>query len=138
MQTHNVKWQVSLSNGETFFEGKSQFADVDGELSPWQKLMKYIDANSLSITSLSLFSGNRNYNIPPMGENPKFNPVIGGQVSQKPFDFNMFRYAEGDIDSSGSVTPDKLYTVAEAFFNGFKVQLWVDENNVDNCWVRIV
>jgi len=49
-------WKVSLSNGETFYEGKGNFEILAGEKSPWQRLKDYIQINELKITSLGIFT----------------------------------------------------------------------------------
>ena len=33
---HNVKWFVSLSNGETLYESKGNYCDIKGEL--WKQM----------------------------------------------------------------------------------------------------
>ena len=134
---HKVKWQVSLSNGETFFEGKGQFEEVDGEKSPWQRLEQYLLDEGAEITSLSLYTDDgRTFNLPTAGQNPKFNPHLPGKI-EKPLDFLCFRYMEADVNREGSKM-HKLFTVAEAIYPDYKVQQWVDENNPQNSWVRFV
>ena len=142
MKTHTVKFQVSLSNGETFFEGKGKFQEVAGELSPWQKLMNYIEDNRLEITSLALFTDEgRKFNLPHAGKNPKFAPQMKVEFAA-PYTFNLFRYIEYNLKGAGGkITSQKvhsLFTVIEAIYPKFKVQLWVDENDHDNCRVLVV
>jgi len=142
MQTHTVKFQVSLSNGETFFEGKGQFKEIAGEKSPFQKLIDYLVDHKVEITSLALYTDEgRKFNLPHAGKNPKFSPQIKGEFLL-PIDFNLFRYVEQDMKATGGKTTDRktvtLFTVAEAIYPDYKVQLWVDEHNHNNCRVLIL
>jgi len=130
---HNVKWQVSLNNGETLYEGKGLFIEVAGELSPWNKLQEYITANNLEITSLSLYtdSGQR-WNLPSKGNNPKFRAF---DLAQKPFKLNLGRVQAMDIDEPENA--DKFTTVSAYYdYDGivYKMSIWVDERNTNNSW----
>ena len=52
---HKIQWTASLSNGETLFEGKGEYKDIqDGRKSPMQRLFKYVADYGLSITSFGL------------------------------------------------------------------------------------
>lgn len=168
---HNVKWQVSLSNGETFFEGKGNYQEIAGEKSPWQRLLCYIANNKLKITSISLYTDfGQTFNLPSSGNNPKFGAFLD---AEKPIDYNMFRSlarearvinmkadkakvsdwfttieaiypskiveANGEIkvtkkDGTTKIIPQKI----NIKIPGYKLQLWVDENNTKNCWVLVV
>lgn len=138
--TRHVFWQVSLSNGETFFENKGQFVMIPGELSPWQRLIKYIVANKLTITSLSLYTEDgRTFNLPSAGRNPKFNPF---QLAEKPIDYNFSHTISREheiVDNKvvGTLVVDWFATI-EAIYKDYKLQLWVDENNTRNSWVLVV
>lgn len=137
---HTVFWQVSLSNGEIFFEDKGEFEIIPGENSPWLRLCHYIDTNKLDITNLALYTKDgRIFNLPSAGKNPKFRPNLSGE-SLKPIDFLFFRYIDGTISYTGNM--DKIndhFAVAEAVYPGGKrIQLWVDEQNINNTWVRFV
>lgn len=137
---HNVNWQVSLSNGETFFEGKGKFAEIPNEPSPWQKLIRYTAENRVLITSLSLITtDNRTFNLPSAGKSPKFREF---SLLEAPIDYQVSRhiarehdYNDGKI--SGSETTD-WFTVAEAIYPDYKLQVWVDEKNTKNSWVLVV
>ena len=133
-----ICWQVSLSTGETFFENKGRFEEIAGELSPWQKLQKYLAEAGAEITSLSLFTEDgRTFNLPSAGKNPKFQEFTG---LEKPIDFQVWRKLASDI-CDGKVKIDgnsEFYTVAEAVYPDYKLQLWVDELNIRNCWVLVV
>lgn len=130
---HNVKWQVSLNNGETLYEGKGNFIEVEGELSAWNKMIQYVTENNLEITSLSLYtnSGQR-WNLPSKGGNPKFRAF---DIAQKPFKLQLERVQGMDWDDQNN--PD-IYTTINAFYDYegviYKLSIWVDEKNTNNTW----
>lgn len=134
METHKIKWQVSLSNGEMCYEDKDAFIEVAGELSPWQKLLHYTTVRKVTLTSLSLVVDGRTFNLPSAGRNPKFRVFDAGQ---NPLVYNMFRayareagYGKDGLAESGS----DLFTVAEAVYRDYKLQIWVDEHDPRNSW----
>lgn len=128
----NVKWQVSLSNGETFFESKGDYKTIAGELSPWNRLLKYISDNNLKITSMSLFTDDgQTFNLPSAGKDPKFHEF---STASKPESFKFFRKLGQNLDLG---TPDDLFGVIEATYPTFVVQLWVDDYHTSNCWVLV-
>jgi hypothetical protein len=139
MLTHNVLWQVSLSNGETFYEGKGKFQEIADQPSPWQKLLKYIAEKKLVITSLSLYTKlGQHFNLPSSGKNPKFSEF---ELLEKPIDYLMFRKISRDMDIvdmkvAGSEI-NGWFTVIEAIYPDHRLQLWVDEKNTNNCWVLV-
>jgi hypothetical protein len=130
---HNVKWQVSLNNGETLYEGKGNFVEIEDELSPWNKMIQYVTENSLEITSLSLYtnSGQR-WNLPSKGGNPKFRAF---DIAQKPYKLQLERVQGMDWDDQNN--PD-IYTTINAFYDYegviYKLSIWVDEKNTNNTW----
>jgi len=137
---HRINWQVSLSNGETCYEGKGAFEEIPNQLSPWQKLLRYMGEGGFFITSLSLFTDDgRTFNLPSAGKNPKFAML---NKAEKPIDYKMFRaYAreaslnkENKFEQSG----EDLFTVAEAIYKDYSLQIWVDEHNTKNCWSLVI
>lgn len=141
---HNVKFKVSLSNGETFYEGKAPFEEIKGELSPFQRLIQYTVRNKCEITSLSLYvekdGKTRTFNLPSAGKNPKFKEFT--VQKEKPIDFQVYRKLAQDFNIvDKNITGSEVvewYTVAEAIYPTYRLQLWVDEVNPDNCWVLAV
>lgn len=150
---HKVKWQVSLSNGETFFEGKGDYQDIqDGRPSPWQRLNSYLVANNLKLTSLSLYTDdNQTFQLPSAGKNPKFKEF--GELPA-PYEFNFFRKVGTEVGMEGNKQTGEpkmvdWYTCIEASYFVditrpkkaemirvvLALQLWVDEMNPKNCWV---
>lgn len=142
LKVHKVKWQVSLSSGETLFEEKGDFISVPGELSPWNKLLKYIEDNSLTITSLSLYTDDgRTFNLPSLGKNPKFRAF---DLAVKPCKFALERKYATDVDDKDNA--DRFTTVNAWYDLGYcnefgnvslKLSIWVDENNTNNCWTLV-
>lgn len=136
--THNVAWQVSLSNGETVSEGLGRFSEVEGEISPWQKLLVYLSENNLQITSLSLVNVYRTFNLPSAGKNPKFRPF---SLSPKPLGYECRRYVSREAHTGKELalaSPHELFTVGVAIYKDYELQLWVDENATENCWTLLV
>lgn len=130
---HNVKWQVSLNNGETLYEGKGAFIEVAGELSAWNKMIQYITEKELEITSLSLFTDTgQRWNLPSKGNNPKFRAF---DIAKKPFKLQLERVQGMDWDDQQN--PD-IYTTINAYYDYegevFKLSIWVDEKNINNTW----
>ena len=122
-----IRFICGLSNGEDLVEGKGLLSIVKGEDSPWWKLQKYVKDNNLKITSFYLAYKDRHFVLP--SSDPKF----GGEI---PLSYNCFRRFGGDVLGSG----DKWehYAVAEAIYEDFKVQLFVDEKECEKSWVNIV
>ncbi len=132
---HNVKWKISLSNGETFYEGKGKFKDISGLKSPFQRLLDYTLDTKTYITSLSLYTDSgQSFNLPSSGNRPRFNEFNN---LSKPIDYNIFRKMAKNISKDGSEISD-WFTVAEAIYPDYKLQLWVDEKNYKNCWTLVV
>ena len=126
-------WKVSLSNGETFYEGKGKFEILEGVKSPWQRLKDYIQINELKITSLGIFTeDNKNFHLPSSGNNPNFHAFIN---VFKPDYYNYFRTASSSM--SGSEIESSSFIVIEAGWFSFILQLWVDENNTNNSWCLV-
>jgi hypothetical protein len=143
IDTHSVRWCVSLSNGEDHKEGKGIFAEYEGELSPWQQLQQYLFKNKLVIRNLYLETqrGQR-YMLPSMGKNPKAGMLANTAI---PLDYNMFRFLgrdmnvtkeEGKMVARPDFNPD-WFTVAEAIFPGYRLQVWVNERNTLQSWSLI-
>lgn len=134
---HAIKWQVSLSDGKTFFEGKGDFAEIEGALSPWQRLLSYLAQNKARITSLGLYSEDgRVWNLPSGGNRPKFQAF---EQAEKPISFNCFRKLGMDVlPVDGQVdTRDErhdLFTVAQAELADGFLEIWVNERDPRASW----
>jgi hypothetical protein len=130
-----VLWTVSLSNGETLYEDKGNFQTIEGALSPWRRLLAYMEEKSLTITSLSLYtSDGRRWNIPSMGKNPKFHVFA---AAPKPSGYRFFRKF-GQDQTGGNAGVEDHFTCIEAVYEGgTKMQVWVDESSLTS-WAFIV
>ena len=121
-----IQFVCGLSNGETLVEGKGVLSKVEGEDSPWWKLQNYLKENNLTINSFNLWVGDRHYNLPSV--NPKF----GGET---PKAYNCFRkYASDGVSGVENV---EHYICAEAIYEDFTVQLWIDEQDTNKMWCNI-
>jgi hypothetical protein len=126
-----LKWKVGLSDGTNFTEGFGIFAEIPNEDSPWLKLRTYLLKNNLKITSLCLVDGNRVFNLPSAGKNPKFSAFLN---APKPIEYNFGRPIGGYVCGGDT----ELYARIEAVYENYKLQLWVDENNPNNCWILVL
>jgi hypothetical protein len=79
------------------------------------------------VNSLYLSYKDRHFHL------PSINPKFGGE---KPIGYNCFRQAS--IDAMTGEDLGESYICAEAIYENYKVQLWVDENNTDKVWVNLV
>lgn len=130
----SIRWQVSLSNGEQLLENNDFISDK--ESSAWQKLRKYIQDNNLEITSLSLLTGdNRTFNLPSGGKRPHFKAFYD---VEKPVGFNFGHRIGFDVQNSTGERNEELFVFIEAVYTDYSLQLWVDEHNVENCWVLVL
>lgn len=136
MKTHKVKWSISLNNGETYHEDKGNYKVIEGELSPWQRLLSYIKENGLNITSLSLHTEDgRSFMLPSAGSNPKFKAFAD---APKPIQYKMFRKIGADVINGGQLTNQDLFTVAEAEYqDGQKAQIWVSDDGFKSWFLLI-
>lgn len=143
---HKVKFKISLTNGETLYEGKGPLQEIPNEPSPWQKALNYTITHGCDITSVSLYTEDgRTFNLPSLGKNPKFQQFANQK--EKPIDFNVSRSIATEkviARENGKDTVEvpqhiaEHYTVAEAIYSSYSLQLWVDELDPRNCWVLVV
>ena len=121
-----IKWIAGLSNGETLVEGKGKVARIKGEDSPWLKLQAYLKESGLKIHSFGLWINDRHYNL------PSILPKFGGEV---PLEYNCFRrYAEDSMCGGGNI---EHYICAEAVYEKYRMQLWINENDHGKCWIDL-
>lgn len=141
MQTHNILWQVSLETGETYQEGKGKFEEIEGDLSPWNKLLEYLKETDTRITSLSLVNSKTGstYNLPSMGKNPNFKPF---REAQKPLFYGLMRCVAFETEDTDMGDPTKSekkdwYTVIKAVYPEYSLQIWVNELNTKDSWTLV-
>lgn len=123
-----VLWHVVLSNGAIMHEGMDDYAYIDAEKSPWQKLQEYIKKNDLTINSLylSTITGKFHY-LNTAGSAPNFAPF---RSVKQPLEYTMRRYFARTMNSS----EEELYTVAIAKYETYELQLWVNDKNPRESW----
>ena len=126
MTENTPRWVAGLSNGETLTEGKG-ICEADKELSAWAKLQKHLKDNNLTITSFSIRVGDNHFNLP--SNTPKF----GGLV---PLAYNCFRTWSGDVLGSGDRVEE--YICAEAIYENYKVQQWVNLRDSSKSWINTI
>ena len=134
---HNVRWSVSLSNGETLFEGRGDYKEIPGELSPWQRLQNHLVVVKAEITSMGLLCENyTRYNLPSRGTNPKFHEF---HSQEKPLDFELRRKVGQDRTPQGEAIgePD-LFTTAVAIYPDYELQIWINEKNPEVAYSLVV
>lgn len=141
LNTHYVKWQVSLSNGETLYEDKGDYEIIPGQESPWQRLQTHLSETGATITSLSLYTDDgRTFNLPSAGKNPKFAEFA--QI-EAPLDFDMCRKIARETDMTGKKDGSlqaqnhrvsEWFTIIKAIYEDYTLEVWVDELNINNCW----
>ncbi len=136
MKDSKIKWSCSLNNGHTYYEGKNDYIEIAGELSPYLRLLKYIKEKELKITSACLYSDDgRRWNLPAVGRNPKFRVF---DTAEKPISYKFFRMLGMDMDLGGNKTKEEIYSVIEAeYSDGKKLQTWVAQNG-GTSWSVIV
>ena len=123
-----IQFVCGLSNGESLIEGKGILSIIKGEDSPWNKLQKYIKNSNLIINSFNLWVGDRHFNL------PSINPKFGGK---SPVSYNCFRKLGFDA-VTGAEEIKENYICAEAIYDTYKIQIWIDEQDTNKSWINIV
>ncbi len=134
MRQHQALFQVSLSNGETIFEGKGDYQGIEGQPSPWQRLLSHLAVSAATITSLAIYAGARRYMLPSVGKGgPNF---IAYQEAPRPIGFTFYRKLGQNLNATMQPTSNaEVFAVAQATMpDGSKLELWVSDENPDNCW----
>lgn len=130
-----ISFLVTLSNGEKVIENRGDYRWIDGQPSPWNRLITYVAKNKLSISWLGLVTEDGQvYNLPMSGGKSRF-AEFNKPDSIKPNYYEVKRFLARDMDvvaenrraNIQDVRVVEFYTIAEAIYTGFTVQLWVDE-----------
>ena len=133
MRHHTALFQVSLSNGETLFEGKGDYQEIEGQPSPWQRLLLHLRDTKAHITSLAIYADGNRYMLPSMGKGgPRF---IAFQECDTPVGFSFFRKLGQDVNNDQSKGVEEIFAVAQAQFDdGTFLELWVSNDNPNHAW----
>jgi len=127
-------WCASLSDGSTFQEGKGEFRIIEGQPSPFQRLLLFVSEGNLRVTSLSLYCGDRHWSLPSAGRNPKFRAF---ENAPKPEAYRFFRTAGADSCGSRAGVTDRFAVVEAAYQDGSRMQLWVEDATLNSWAVRV-
>lgn len=133
--TTKALWCASLSDGTTHFEGSGDFTEIPGGESPYLRLLSFVSANGLKITSLGLLNSEhgRHWHLPSVGRNPKFRAF---DSCPKPSECRFFRMMGVDKKGKDAERVD-LFSVIEATYqDGVRVQVWVEDGTLNSWTVR--
>ena len=131
-----TKWLASLSDGTIAIEFLPPFEEINGELSPWNKLKAHMEENNLFITGLRVQveksgEATKTYNLPSSncnkdGTHEKWSgvkPII-------PIGYNYYRRIRRSL-----TTPEvKHYIEIIASFPKFNVSIFIDEDEGNESW----
>ena len=137
MQSHRVLWNVSLSNGENFREGSGPFVEVEGGDSPWNQLLAYLhDEVGAHITAIWLTCpGGARHVLPSLGI--KHKPLLHAfHSAEPPISLRCFHRQASDPTKPGEAKD--LYTVAEATFKDYRLQIFVSEHDPNVSWSLVI
>lgn len=148
MANVKARWLVSLSNGDTAIEGKAPYEEIEGELSPWQRLIRFIALNKLHITTIRIQVEvddlpTRTFNLPSLSPKAKW----GNLKPILPSGFNYFRRVEQSLQAE-SVDQDGVHGLhptseihfieIHAYYPTFTLVTIVDEDTGNESWSLIV
>jgi hypothetical protein len=136
---------ASLSNGETVVEGRGVWYWANEIPSPWNRLIRYTVEKKLTINSLSLSTPHGAvFTIPTAGGRPRFRGFADDKAL-KPLDYEVKRYLARDMDIGivdkkaeiEGVEIAEFYTIAEAIYKDYSVEVWVNELNPRLSWTVV-
>lgn len=128
--TDKALWCASLSDGSTFQEGRGEFQVIEGQPSPFQRLLLFVEERNLRVTSLSLYCGDRHWSLPSAGRNPKFRAF---EAAPKPESYRFFRAMGADQAGRNAGVEDRFAVVEARYASGLAVQVWVEDGTL-NSW----
>ena len=134
MQDKRPKWSVGLSDGSNHHEGKGDFALIDGALSPWRRLLAFIDDKELTITSMAIRSGELAWSLPSIGKNPTFKAFCD---APKPIGYKFFRKLGVNVRGKNKGVEDRFAVIEAQYEGGRTVQVWVDEKTLSS-WTLLI
>lgn len=113
------RWVVELSNGERFTEGQAPFHVIAGKPKPWARLVEYCKERKLAMNSLSMDCNGHIVHLFQAIRYPKFKKYM---EARKPIGFRFFQQV--GIEEA---TPNDWYSIIEATYDGFSVQVWAND-----------
>jgi len=133
-----TKWLAALSDGTTAVEGIPPFADVKDELSPWNKLLAHLKANSLHITGMRIQvskpgEATRTYNLPSQQRTPKGNHEKWVKLWTVIPD--SYKYRRWVTATLGSGRLCRHIEIRACFTDRPDISLFVDMDEGNECWV---
>lgn len=151
MKKVQARWLVSLSDGTTAIEGKTPYEEINGQLSPWQRLIQHISTNNLSITAIrieleiekdgQIFT--HHYNLP--SKSPKQKWANLKPILPTHFDYHRrvsLELGNATVNDKGGLDVKPLgethYIEITAYFPHFNLMILVDEDNASESWSIIV
>lgn len=139
-----VFFVASLSDGTVVTEGRNGWEWIDGQPSPWTRLITHTAKNNISINSVSLATPDgASFTLPPMTGKPRFTGYAGIKPEERPFDYDVSRRLIRDMDVGvindraeiEKSTIKEFYTYVTAFYKDFNVELWVNEMDLRSSWL---
>jgi len=133
----------SLSNGETIIEGRGDYSWKPGIKSPWNRLVRYSAEKKATIISLSLCTpGGATFTFPPISGKPRFKAFTELTPEERPLDFEVKRFIAQEMNvginkKKTTITDNavaEFYTIAEAIYKDFSIEIWVNELNIKHSW----
>lgn len=132
-----AKWLAALSNGRMAIEGVEPFDEIAGRLSPWQRLLRYLESQSLYITGMRIQvfkdgDATRTYNLPsfnvlPTGQHPKWNHVL----PVRPLGYGYRRVMRHSLTTGDERRYIEVYA---GYDGGLLLSLFVDEIEGTESW----
>jgi hypothetical protein len=143
---HKVKWKAVLNNGVIAIEGEGDYCE-NNDISPWQRLEKFVIDNNLEIVDVSLFTANgQTFCLPTHQNRPR---VKAFERKEQNASYVVLRTIAREADvtrdnNNYNVSKDVLvehYTILRVYYidNGhnYTAEVWVNEQNTNNCWFLI-
>lgn len=88
---HETRWVASLSDGQTVTEGKGLATEVEGELSPWNKLQQYLKYTGLHITGMMIIYDGQRVVLPSGAKEYRQYRKVAAEVNTSQ---TQFRFSE--------------------------------------------
>jgi hypothetical protein len=114
---HKTHWLALLSNGETAEEFKGDYKEIKDKPSPWQRLVKYCNEKDLAIVGLQIKCEDRTWTLPAGANEYYYRRYVSKVLNDKDEEHLIF---------------------ISAVFDGFEVQIWVDEYDPNIMFNKVI